>query len=159
MNTLYISSSLTICHTCIKAASAESFALPPVGSYYEYHEYILSSYLCLYNIIIHRTSIRLHRRGRSVGCPGQVRPCLALFLSACQLFTHNHHQFIITRTNNNTISSGKDKVISQIILQQGVQEKLCFFHNSLQQFARRHPCKRPSKLSTQCKCTLTPIGL
>ena len=41
---------------------------------------------------------------------------------------------------------------------QGVQEKLCFFHNSLQPFPRLHRCKRPSKLSTQCECTVTPIG-
>ena len=33
---------------------------------------------------------------------------------------------------------------------QGVQEKLCFFHNLLQPLPRLHCCKRPSKLSTQC---------
>ena len=41
---------------------------------------------------------------------------------------------------------------------QGVQEKLCFFHNSLQSLPRLHRCKRPSKLSTQCECTVPPIG-
>ena len=34
----------------------------------------------------------------------------------------------------------------------------CVFHNSLQPLPRLHDCKRPSKLSTQCKCTVTPIG-
>ena len=41
---------------------------------------------------------------------------------------------------------------------QGVQEKLCFFHISLQPLPRLHRCKRPIKLSKQCKCTVTPIG-
>ena len=41
---------------------------------------------------------------------------------------------------------------------QGVQEKMCFFRNSLQPLSRPHRCKRPSKLSTQCECTVTPIG-
>ena len=30
--------------------------------------------------------------------------------------------------------------------------------NSLQPLPRLHRCKRPSKLSTQCECTVTPIG-
>ena len=38
---------------------------------------------------------------------------------------------------------------------QGVQEKLCFFTSHI---PRLHHCKRPSKLSTQCECTVTPIG-
>ena len=41
---------------------------------------------------------------------------------------------------------------------QGVREKLCFFHNLLQTLLRLYRCKRPSKLSTQCECTVTPIG-
>ena len=42
---------------------------------------------------------------------------------------------------------------------QGVQEKLCFCHNSLQPLPRpRRRCKRPTKLSTPCECTVTPIG-
>ena len=38
---------------------------------------------------------------------------------------------------------------------QGVQENLCFFHNSLQPLHRLHRCKGPPKLSTQCECTAT----
>ena len=41
---------------------------------------------------------------------------------------------------------------------QRVQEKLWFILNSLQPFPRLHRCKRPSKLSRQCECTVTPIG-
>ena len=37
----------------------------------------------------------------------------------------------------------------------GFSGKIVFFHNSLQPLPR---CKRPSKLSTQCECTVTPIG-
>ena len=33
--------------------------------------------------------------------------------------------------------------------------KYVFFHNSLQPLPRLHYCKRPSKLSTQCECTVT----
>ena len=33
-----------------------------------------------------------------------------------------------------------------------------FIHNSLQPLPRLYPCKRPSKLSTQCECTVTPIS-
>ena len=33
-----------------------------------------------------------------------------------------------------------------------------FFHNSLQPFPSLHCCKRPSKFSRQCECTVTPIG-
>ena len=40
----------------------------------------------------------------------------------------------------------------------GCPGKIVFFHNSLQPFPRLHRCKRPSKLSTQCECTVTPIG-
>ena len=40
----------------------------------------------------------------------------------------------------------------------GCSGKNVFFHNSLQPLPRLHRCKRPSKLSTQCKCTVTPIG-
>ena len=43
-------------------------------------------------------------------------------------------------------------------LDKKVQEKLFFFHNSLQPLLRLHRCKRPSKLSTRCECTVTPIG-
>ena len=35
---------------------------------------------------------------------------------------------------------------------------MCFFHNLLQPLPRLHRCKRSSKRSTQCKCTVTPIG-
>ena len=41
---------------------------------------------------------------------------------------------------------------------QGIQEKLCFFHNSLQPLPRLHRFERLSKLSTQSECTVTPIG-
>ena len=41
---------------------------------------------------------------------------------------------------------------------QRVQEKLCFLHNSLQPLPCLHRCKRSLKLSTQCECTVTPIG-
>ena len=45
-----------------------------------------------------------------------------------------------------------------MMMMQGVQEKLCFFS----QFTATPPsptyrCKRPSKFSTQCECTVTPI--
>ena len=42
----------------------------------------------------------------------------------------------------------------------GCSGKIVFFHNSLQPLPRLHRCKRPSntKLSTQCECTVTPIG-
>ena len=33
-----------------------------------------------------------------------------------------------------------------------------FFHNSLQPLPRLHRCKRPSKLSIQCECTVIPDG-
>ena len=40
-----------------------------------------------------------------------------------------------------------------------VFRKKCFFLlNSLQPLSRLHRCKRPSKLSTQCEGTVTPIG-
>ena len=35
---------------------------------------------------------------------------------------------------------------------------MCFSQNSLQPLPRLQCCKRPSKLSTQCECTITPIG-
>ena len=41
----------------------------------------------------------------------------------------------------------------------GCSGKIVFFHNSLQPLPRLHRCKRPSKLSTQCECTVNPIGL
>ena len=41
----------------------------------------------------------------------------------------------------------------------GCSGKIVFFHNSLQPLPRLHRCKRPSKFSTQCDCTVThPIG-
>ena len=40
----------------------------------------------------------------------------------------------------------------------GCSGKIVFFLNSLQPLPRLHCCKRPSKLSTQCECTVTPIG-
>ena len=40
----------------------------------------------------------------------------------------------------------------------GCSGKIVFFHNSLQPLLHLHRCKRPSKLSTQCECTVTPIG-
>ena len=40
----------------------------------------------------------------------------------------------------------------------GCSGKIVFFHNSLQPPPRLHRCKIPSKLSTQCECTVTPIG-
>ena len=36
--------------------------------------------------------------------------------------------------------------------------KKCVLHNSLQPLPRLHFCKRPSNLSMQCECTVTPIG-
>ena len=45
-----------------------------------------------------------------------------------------------------------------ITLCTGFSGKIVFFHNSLQPLPRLHRCKRPSKLSTQCECTVTPIG-
>ena len=40
----------------------------------------------------------------------------------------------------------------------GCSGKIVFFHNSLQLLPSLHRCKRPSKLSTQCEFTGTPIG-
>ena len=40
----------------------------------------------------------------------------------------------------------------------GCSGKIFFFHNSLQPLPRLHRCKRPTKLSTQFECTVTPIG-
>ena len=40
----------------------------------------------------------------------------------------------------------------------GCSGKIVFFHNLLQPLPRLHRCKRPWKLSTQCECTVTPIG-
>ena len=40
----------------------------------------------------------------------------------------------------------------------GCSRKIVFFHNSLQPLPRLHLCKRHSKLSTQCECTVNPIG-
>ena len=41
----------------------------------------------------------------------------------------------------------------------GCSGKNVFFHNSLQPLPRLHRCcMRPTKLSTQCECTVTPIG-
>ena len=45
--------------------------------------------------------------------------------------------------------------ISHVCRTTGCSGKIVFFHNSLQPPPR---CKRPSKLSTQCECTVTPIG-
>ena len=39
----------------------------------------------------------------------------------------------------------------------GCSGKIVFFHNSLQPLPRLHRCKSSSKLSTQSKCTVTPI--
>ena len=36
--------------------------------------------------------------------------------------------------------------------------KIVLFHNLLQPLPRLHRCRRPSKLSTQCECTVSPIG-
>ena len=36
--------------------------------------------------------------------------------------------------------------------------KNVFFHNSPQPLPRLHRCKRPSKPSMQCECTVTPIN-
>ena len=41
----------------------------------------------------------------------------------------------------------------------GCSGKIVFFLNSLQPLPRLHCCKRPSKLSTQCECTVTPFLL
>ena len=43
---------------------------------------------------------------------------------------------------------------------QGVQENFCFFtiHCNPSPSPTSHRCKRPSKLSTQFKCTVTPFG-
>ena len=41
---------------------------------------------------------------------------------------------------------------------EGFPEKIVNFHNSLHPLPRLHGCKRPSKISTQCECTVTPIG-
>ena len=42
---------------------------------------------------------------------------------------------------------------------QGVQEKKCFFHNSLQPLPSPTSLEETFKtLSTQCECTVTPIG-
>ena len=40
----------------------------------------------------------------------------------------------------------------------GCSGKIVFFHNPLQPLPRLHRCKKPSKLSTQCECTVIPIG-
>ena len=40
----------------------------------------------------------------------------------------------------------------------GCSEKMSFFHNSLQPLPRLHRCVRPSKLSKQCECTVSPTG-
>ena len=40
----------------------------------------------------------------------------------------------------------------------GCSGKIVFFYISLQPLPRLHRCKRPSKPSMQCKCTVTPIG-
>ena len=40
----------------------------------------------------------------------------------------------------------------------GCSGKIVFFHISLQPLPRLHRCKRHSKPSMQCECTVTPIG-
>merc|ERR1711860_278717 len=40
----------------------------------------------------------------------------------------------------------------------GCSGNIVFFHNSLQPLPRLHRCKRPSKLSAQCECTVSLIG-
>ena len=40
----------------------------------------------------------------------------------------------------------------------GCSGKIVFFHNSLQPLPRLHRCKKPSKLSTLCECTVASIG-
>ena len=40
----------------------------------------------------------------------------------------------------------------------GCSGKIAFFQNSLQHLPHLHRCNRPSTLSTQCECTVTPIG-
>ena len=40
----------------------------------------------------------------------------------------------------------------------GCSVKIVFFQNSLQPLPRLHRSKRPSMFSTQCECTVTPIG-
>ena len=47
--------------------------------------------------------------------------------------------------------------MSYIICYRVFRKNCVFFHNSLQPIPRLHCC-RPSKLSTQCDCTVTPIG-
>ena len=58
--------------------------------------------------------------------------------------------------NNETIMRigrySTSRKIAPTFLVQGVQEKF------VQPLPRLHRCKRPTKLSTLCECTVTPIG-
>ena len=50
-------------------------------------------------------------------------------------------------------------MLSRVTGKYRVFRKSCdFFHNSMQSLPLLHHCKRPSKLSKQCECTVTPIS-
>ena len=78
-----------------------------------------------------------------------------------QIFTYYKKNYIeLVGNTMYTDSKLTYWVDSYIIMNhiQGVQEKLCFFTIHCNPVPRLHRCKRPSKLSTQCECTVTPIG-
>ena len=79
------------------------------------------------------------------------RPEMALETSSTRLTLVNIHPYDTYRVSSNPCPISCHHL-------QGVQEKLCFFHNSLQPLPRLHLCKGTSKLSRQCECTVTPIG-
>ena len=71
---------------------------------------------------------------------------------------HSPFEILCTFVTLNIVSLYNALYLDNTLVIQGVQEKLCFFHNSLQPLPRLHRCKRPSKISTQCEWTVTPIG-
>ena len=69
----------------------------------------------------------------------------------------NHKYFFLYDASTTGEWAYIDNLLVPFYQKQGVQE-IAFFHNSLQPLPRLHCCKRPLKLSTQCECTVTPIG-
>ena len=65
---------------------------------------------------------------------------------------------LATATSINVLIAGELAVDLIIFISTGCSWKIVFFSNSLQPLPRLHRCKRPSKLSTQCECTVSPIG-
>ena len=89
-----------------------------------------------------------------------IKPALICGM-VCNISPTSNVQAMICRTIcTRILSKPAQSVLYQpLCVSTGCSGKIVFFHNSLQPLPRLHCCKRPSKqLSTQCECTVSPIG-